>query len=255
MGAVRKPCFSVLFLLAALGCRGSVDPHAPIVGQWKQVTPEDYGVEIAEFSADGSCRLPYKPLKLRSCHWSLQFDGRVRISYGLLLPINNIVGTVKRDELNLDYGDQTGSYWVRVGSQQERNTIVYFVGKAYIQLGEYKKGMADWKQAADQGHNGAANSLAWILAASKDPALRDGKLAVAYAEKAVGGLHHYQYLDTLAASLARDGQFERAVTVEQEALALLQQDKALPPADREAAEGRFRNRIVLYKARQPYTEP
>jgi len=61
------------------------------------------------------------------------------------------------------------------------------------------------------------------------------------------------YLDTLAAALARDNQFDRAVSTEEEALSLLINDDTWP--DHEAVLGRFRNRLELYKAGQVYTEP
>lgn len=78
---------------------------------------------------------------------------------------------------------------------------------------------------------------------------------MAYAQKAVAQTHHYQYLDTLAVSFARDGQFAAAVRTETEALGLLEKDTQRPAADRKAAEERFRGRIALFQQRQPYTEP
>ncbi len=64
---------------------------------------------------------------------------------------------------------------------------------------------------------------------------------------------NYAYLDTLAAALARDGQFERAAKCEEEALAVL--DVKLFGPDRESTQTRFNNRLALYKAGQVYTEP
>ena len=68
------------------------------------------------------------------------------------------------------------------------------------------------------------NSLAWILATSENPTLRDGSNAVAFADKAVGAINRKNpaVIDTLAAAYAEAGQFEKAITTEQEAIALLQ---------------------------------
>jgi len=68
------------------------------------------------------------------------------------------------------------------------------------------------------------NALAWILATSQNPELRDGSNAVVFAEKSVTATHRKSpaELDTLAAAYAETGDFEKAVSIQQEAIALLQ---------------------------------
>ena len=89
-----------------------------------------------------------------------------------------------------------------------------------------------------------SNSLAWILATSQNPAIRDGSNAMVFAEKAVAAtIANPQHLDTLAAAYAEAGQFEKAVSTQQEAIALLQT---------EAEKNDYRSRLKLYEAKKPY---
>jgi tetratricopeptide (TPR) repeat protein len=73
------------------------------------------------------------------------------------------------------------------------------------------------------GHRLAQNEIAWLLATYPDPEVRDGRSAVTYAEKAVAATSraNASYLDTLAAAYAEAGDFVKAVTVQTEAIALL----------------------------------
>ena len=70
------------------------------------------------------------------------------------------------------------------------------------------------------------NAMAWTLAASSDPNLRNGKKALKFAEMAVTATKRNDpgYLDTLAAAYAELGQFTNAVRVQQEAILLLKDD-------------------------------
>jgi hypothetical protein len=102
-----------------------------------------------------------------------------------------------------------------------------------------------YRKAAEQGNAGAQNDLAWILATSTNSAVRDGADAVIFAEKAVAATNRRNpgCLDTLAAAYAEVGQFEGAVSTEQEAIAFLQT---------EAQKDDYRSRLKLYKAKAPY---
>jgi tetratricopeptide (TPR) repeat protein/mono/diheme cytochrome c family protein len=97
----------------------------------------------------------------------------------------------------------------------------------------------DWPAAQAQ--------LAWILATSPDAAVHDPKEAVSLAEHSVALTSHRDAwaLDVLAASLASDGQFDRAVVAAESALNLLKEGS---DAETLQAVGRrlemYRNRIV-----------
>ena len=91
------------------------------------------------------------------------------------------------------------------------------------------------------------NELAWLLATDDSPDLRDGPSAVSFAELAVAGTNRQNanYLDTLAASYAEAGQFDKAVSAQQEAIGLLQDPKMKQD---------YATRLKLYESKKPYRD-
>jgi hypothetical protein len=91
------------------------------------------------------------------------------------------------------------------------------------------------------------NILAWTLATSDAATIRNGTNAVKLAVAAVAGTSRKNpdYLDTLAAAYAETQQFDKAVAVEQEAIALYQTE----PQKKEAA-----SHLSLFQANKPYHE-
>jgi TPR repeat protein len=66
----------------------------------------------------------------------------------------------------------------------------------------------------DGDHPAATNNLAWLLATSRDPNVRDPAGAVAHAERAaLRGGSDPRALDTLAAAYAAAGRYDDAVRV------------------------------------------
>lgn|GEM_PF-5392927 len=254
----RIPRFCLYGALASVLVLAACDvppvSSARFLGDWKDVD-SDVDQIVLQLLPSGSCNLRSEGDEVHFCRWSAGRDEKIVLRYGLFLPLNSARASVTGDEMTLDFGNGPGKDWIlyRIGSPKEKASAAYFRGKALIDSASYEKGIAEWTLAADRGHPGAQNSLAWLYATAKLPELRDGKKAVAYAEKATARLHHFMYLDTLAASLARDEQFERAVTIETEALASLERSESWP--EKEAALTRFRNRLALYKGGQPYTAP
>jgi tetratricopeptide (TPR) repeat protein len=90
-----------------------------------------------------------------------------------------------------------------------------------------------------------ANNLAWILATSPDPSLRNGEEAVLWATRAsaTAGGENAALLDTLAVALAEAGRFEEALVVARRLEALAGDNEK----EREAA----RARINSFQASQP----
>jgi tetratricopeptide (TPR) repeat protein len=90
------------------------------------------------------------------------------------------------------------------------------------------------------------NGLAWIRATCSDASLRDGQLALDHATRAceLTEWSNYQAFDTLAASYAERGDFDRAVEW---------QLKATQQASEEERAG-FQSRLELYRAGRPYHE-
>lgn len=126
-------------------------------------------------------------------------------------------------------------------------------GIAYRATGEHEKAYRDLKEAVQGDANlvDANISLAWILAASPVKGIRDGKIAITYAKKALDltggkGPRGAEATEALAAAYAEDGQFELAVTWQKKALEF----KGRPKEIREEAE----ERLQLYQNKKPYRE-
>jgi eukaryotic-like serine/threonine-protein kinase len=91
----------------------------------------------------------------------------------------------------------------------------------------------------------AMNALAWTLATSDAPDIRNGTNAVNYAEEDVSATHRTNagFLDTLAAAYAEAQQFDKAVATQQEAMGLLQSEQEKKDYD---------SRLKLYQANKPF---
>jgi TPR repeat protein len=105
------------------------------------------------------------------------------------------------------------------------------------------------RRLADGGYMLSQNRMAWWLSTAADPGLRDGKEAVRYALMSVAQKRIAGTVDTLAAAYARDGQFEKAVEAQREAIELLGKS-----ADPDTVAD-YLTRLRLYEAGTPYTGP
>jgi len=104
-----------------------------------------------------------------------------------------------------------------------------------------------FEQAAATDSPRAWNDYAWLLATSRFEEVRQGMRAVGLAERATARERSPSYLDTLAAAYAETGDFEKALTVQEEALALVTEpDSAL------AAE--LRSHRDSFQAGKPWRE-
>ena len=126
-----------------------------------------------------------------------------------------------------------------------------FANRGYVhkQLGQIADAIADYERAIelDPAGPGAHNDLAWLLATSADDSVRDGDRAQELAAKAcqLTGDKNADYLDTLAAALAAQGEFAEAAARAEAAIALAADD----------SRGAIQQRLVLYQSEQPYVEP
>ncbi|MEE4300261.1 MAG: hypothetical protein V2J24_12535, partial [Pseudomonadales bacterium] len=102
----------------------------------------------------------------------------------------------------------------------------------------------------------AGNMLAWIRATHPDATLRDGEAAVRLARAVVARAPGPDHQDTLAAALAEYGDYEAAVRVQREALALLdgEADPGLLGRDVRARRARLQERLQRYEAGRPWRE-
>lgn len=104
-----------------------------------------------------------------------------------------------------------------------------------------------YRKAADAGYPTIQNDFAWMLATSPNPGLRNGVLAVEYAKKAVAATQrkHAGFLDTLAAAYAEAGDFDQAVVIQKESIALLRDANSKQD---------YTSRLKLYETKAPYRE-
>ena len=117
--------------------------------------------------------------------------------------------------------------------------------------GRSTEAIAQWRSVLQSKPHwaDALNNLAWLLATSPDPKLRDGAEAVRLAERACAlSRPSASFLDTLAASYAEARRFPDAVATVQQALALAETTAATNSL------AKFRSRLELYRQRLPYHE-
>jgi serine/threonine protein kinase/TPR repeat protein len=146
--------------------------------------------------------------------------------------------------------------WYRLAAEQghadaqERLGIIYTNGLGIPKdeaegLKWYHKGIEQYRTAIAGGDFGQLNALAWLLATCNVTELRDGPSAVTFAAQAVAvaDRRDAHLLDTLAAAYAEDGHFDKAVTVQKEAIACLHEAGV-----REEMEARLK----LYESNSPY---
>jgi tetratricopeptide (TPR) repeat protein len=126
----------------------------------------------------------------------------------------------------------------------------YKLGNIFAQQGRQAEAVAHYESALktrpDQAP--ACNNLAWLLAASPDPSLRNGPRAVELAQRAdqLARGTNPVYLGTLAAAYAEAGQFGQAVKTIERALPLAANDAALTRA--------LEKQNAHYKAGTPFRE-
>ena len=108
--------------------------------------------------------------------------------------------------------------------------------------------METLRAAADKDDFSALNELAWLLATCSDSAIRDGRSAVGFAERAVAKTNPKDpgVLDTLAAAYAEAGEFAKAVKAQREAI-------DLSPTEKMKSD--FAPRLKLYESNTPFRGP
>lgn len=112
------------------------------------------------------------------------------------------------------------------------------------------KGIGFLRRAASSGDVNANNQLAWLLATSRNDALRDGAAAVVYAKVAVATQKTPATLDTLAAAYAENNQFDAAVRTQAKALALLQ-----TTPQQTTQQSSFVSRLAAYERGEAWRAP
>lgn len=125
-------------------------------------------------------------------------------------------------------------------------------GRALLRLGDAPAGLKQFQTAVRLSPDSpvALNELAWLLATSPDAALRNGPEAIRLAEHGctVTNRRNPRLLDTLAAAYAEAGRFPEAISVAQEALALV------GTTGDETAAKRTENLLRYFQSGRPFHE-
>jgi tetratricopeptide (TPR) repeat protein len=125
----------------------------------------------------------------------------------------------------------------------------YNLGNTFLAMGRVREAVAEYQQALEINPDDTEtmNNMAWILATSPDPMIRDGTKAVALAERAVSLTSNKEprVAATLAAALAEIARFQDAAETAERAAQLARDHGNLALADS------IRKQIELYRASLP----
>jgi len=126
------------------------------------------------------------------------------------------------------------------------------LGELLLQMKMTTEAQAELELALkkDPDNTAALRDLAWLLATSPNPAVRNGPRAVELAQHACDLTHDQQSLfeGTLAAAYAEDGRFDDAVATAQKSAELAQQE------NNEALLEKSQELLEFFQAHKPYRE-
>jgi tetratricopeptide (TPR) repeat protein len=149
------------------------------------------------------------------------------------------------------YG-QAATYLARAVQQKPTPQGHHDLAALLSRQGRSRTAIAHYRQALrmQPGWPPAEAGLAWELATAAEGELRDPAEAVKLAASACQQTGHKnaRFLDILAAALAAEGQFARAVDTAEEAIPLA------PAATNERLAKQLQERIALYRAHKPYRQ-
>lgn len=125
--------------------------------------------------------------------------------------------------------------WMRKAADQGLAAGQFGLGSMYVHgrgVPQSASEAANWyRKAAGQGDPAALNNLAFLLATSTDPKVRDPKEAIVVAQKLVEAeTDNPAYLDTLATAYFEAGQPDKAAETERRALTLKPDDPSYKKA-------------------------
>ena len=142
---------------------------------------------------------------------------------------------------------------------QRQLAYLYYTGSGVPV--DYKRCEAWYRRAArNEQDPWANNDLAWFLSTCPDKEFLNGQEAIGIAKKAIRflqdtrGEQRHEMLDTMAAALARNGQFAEAALWQRRCITLLKEDKDLPPAENSKLAKEFDARLKLYSAQKAYSD-
>jgi Flp pilus assembly protein TadD len=131
--------------------------------------------------------------------------------------------------------------------------VHHLLAQSYGNIGKFDEAVRHHREALFFRPDWAVpmNNLAWLLATTEAPKIRDGAEAVRLARRAceLTGYRDVSNLDTLAASFAEAGNFAEAIRMEQVTLDLGRSSKLNAAQIRD-----FQDRLALYRKNLPYRD-
>ncbi len=172
----------------------------------------------------------------------------------------------------LEHGDGAtkntakAALWYLKAAQQDfvpamtRLANLYYTGQGVPV--DYRRAGAWYHRAARSEDPWAANNLAWFLSTCPEETLHNGETAVLLARRALklvaeaaqNDEQPYEMIDTMAAALARNGEFKEAELWQKRAITLLDEDKDIPSEERKKLQNEFSTRLKLYQKTTPFVE-
>lgn len=167
----------------------------------------------------------------------------------------------------IDKSPSKAALWYLKAAQQDfvpamsRLANLYYTGQGLPV--DYRRAGAWYRRAARSEDPWAANNLAWFLATCPEDNLHNGESAVLLARRALklvaevvqSDEQPYEMIDTMAAALARNGEFKEAELWQKRCITLLNEDKDLPVDDLKKLQEEFDTRLKLYQKATPFAEP
>lgn len=167
----------------------------------------------------------------------------------------------------VDKSTAKAALWYLKAAQQDfvpamtRLANMYYTGQGVPV--DYRRAGAWYHRAARSEDPWASNNLAWFLATCPQEELHNGETAVLLARRALklvaevvqSDEQPYEMIDTMAAALARNGEFKEAELWQKRSISMLQEDKELPEEERKKLNDEFTTRLKLYQKVTPYVEP
>ena len=117
----------------------------------------------------------------------------------------------------------------------------WIVGNVYYDRGNLDRAISAYEMSLllNPDNPDPLNNLAWLLATSADPVLRDPERALALAQQAIALKKAPHIWDTLAESFFQNGRLEEAIAAEEQALAMNPEDRTIYEAQLE----KFKNAL------------
>jgi hypothetical protein len=124
------------------------------------------------------------------------------------------------------------------------------LGEAFYFRGEVNRALEHFREAIRLDPPNGLNGLAWVMATTSNPKFRNGAKAVQLARQAnqLTQYKHPDFLDTLAAAYAAEGNFPEAINIARQALKLARQD------GRTELARNIDKRIALYQQGRAYCD-